>query len=200
MADFGKMLTELQQERRSLDQAIQVIGKLVRRVTARNTRRPRRALSARARRRIAAAQRARWAKWKSNAFDRDANAFPSPRSWEFVSPILESKPDASIEHEWFAGAVGSGAATEFSGFLRMFRELPNIDAILLNPAAEPVPENAANNGGAEERKVCVLPRCTGYRGKCETPRFREQEISQMTLWPELSETYSRSYPVVQIRG
>jgi MoxR-like ATPase len=78
-----------------------------------------------------------------NAFDRDANAFPSPRSWEFVSRILESQPEASIEHELFAGAVGSGAATEFSAFLRMFRELPNIDAILVNPHQEPVPENAA---------------------------------------------------------
>src|SRR5216684_6709360 len=78
-----------------------------------------------------------------NAFDRDANAFPSPRSWEFVSRILESQPEPSIEHELFAGAVGSGAATEFSAFLRMFRELPNIEAILVNPHKEPVPENAA---------------------------------------------------------
>ena len=36
-----------------------------------------------------------------------------------------------------------GAAKEFSGFLRMFRELPTIDAILVNPRTEPVPENAA---------------------------------------------------------
>ena len=78
-----------------------------------------------------------------SAFDRDANAFPSPRSWEFVSRILESGPDASVEHEMFAGTVGTGAATEFSGFLRMFRELPNIDAILLNPSGEPVPDSPA---------------------------------------------------------
>lgn len=78
-----------------------------------------------------------------SAFDRDAHAFPSPRSWEFVSRILDSGPDASVEHEMFAGAVGTAAATEFSGFLKMFRELPNIDAILLNPGGEPVPESPA---------------------------------------------------------
>jgi hypothetical protein len=78
-----------------------------------------------------------------SAFDRDANAFPSPRSWEFVSRILDSNPDPTLEHELFAGAVGGGAATEFSAFLGMFRKLPNIDAILLNPNTEPVPENAA---------------------------------------------------------
>ena len=78
-----------------------------------------------------------------SVFDRDANAFPSPRSWEFVSRILDSASTQSVEHELFAGAVGNGAATEFSAFVRMFRELPNIDAILLNPLKEPVPEKAA---------------------------------------------------------
>jgi MoxR-like ATPase len=78
-----------------------------------------------------------------SAFDRDANAFPSPRSWEFVSRILNAAPDQSVEHELFAGAVGAGAATEFSAFVKTFRELPNIDAILMNPLKEPVPENAA---------------------------------------------------------
>ena len=81
-----------------------------------------------------------------SAFDRDVNAFPSPCSWEFVSRILDSldpQSDPAIEHEVIAGAVGAGGATEFSAFLRMFRELPNIDVILLNPTQQPVPENAA---------------------------------------------------------
>jgi len=51
--------------------------------------------------------------------------------------------------------VGAGAATEFSAFLRMFRELPNIDAILLNPIQEPAPENAA----AQYAVVSALARC-----------------------------------------
>jgi hypothetical protein len=52
-----------------------------------------------------------------SAFDRDANAFPSPRSWEFVSRILvalDSHVDPSIEHEMIAGAVEIGAAIEVS--------------------------------------------------------------------------------------
>jgi hypothetical protein len=90
-----------------------------------------------------------------SSFDRDANAFPSPRSWEFVSRILNSGPDPSTEHELFAGAVGAGPATEFSAFMRTFRDLPNIDAILLNPTQEPVPENAA----AQYAVACALARC-----------------------------------------
>ena len=90
-----------------------------------------------------------------SAFDRDANSFPSPRSWEFVSRIVEARPDRLIEHELFSGAVGTGAATEFSAFLRTFRELPNIDVILLNPTKEPVPENAA----AQYAVASALARC-----------------------------------------
>ena len=90
-----------------------------------------------------------------NAFDREMNAFPSPRSWEFVSRILHSKPDPSVEYELIAGAVGAGPGTEFGAFLRTFRELPNIDAILLNPNQEPVPENAA----AQYAVASALARC-----------------------------------------
>jgi len=88
-------------------------------------------------------------------FDRESNAFPSPRSWEFVSRILDSKPDSSLEHQLFAGAVGLGAATEFLAFLEMFRELPSIDAILLNPLQEPVPDKAA----AQYAVASALARC-----------------------------------------
>jgi hypothetical protein len=75
-------------------------------------------------------------------FDRDANAFPSPRSWAFVSNILNQSPSSDIEHDLIAGTVGDGAATEFSAFLTTFRNLPNIDSILLNPEHEPVPNDA----------------------------------------------------------
>jgi hypothetical protein len=60
-----------------------------------------------------------------------------------------------VEHELFAGAVGTGAATEFSAFLGMFRDLPNIDAILMNPLKEPVPEKAA----AQYAVASALARC-----------------------------------------
>jgi hypothetical protein len=93
-----------------------------------------------------------------SAFDRDANAFPSPRSWEFVSRILDSPGSASsraLEHELIAGAVGAGAATEFSGFLRMFRELPDIDAVLMNPQRAPVPKEAS----AQYAVASALARC-----------------------------------------
>ncbi len=76
-------------------------------------------------------------------FHRTDKAWPSPRSWSFVSAITSRKPGNGIEHALYAGAVGEGAAVEYSAFLRLFRELPSIDAILLNPANAPVPTGPA---------------------------------------------------------
>jgi hypothetical protein len=72
---------------------------------------------------------------------RDQNA--TPRSWvEGVSDVLGTVP-AEAEFECFKGAVGEGAAAEFVGYLRIFRKLPNPDAILLNPTAGEVPTDPA---------------------------------------------------------
>jgi hypothetical protein len=38
------------------------------------------------------------------------------------------------------GAVGEATAGEFMGFLSLFKNLPSIDEILLNPTGAPVPE------------------------------------------------------------
>jgi hypothetical protein len=66
MANLAGVLKELRQERSRLDQAIQAIGELVRRnhtgAIQQSATRPRRTVSAAARRKMAAAQRARWAK------------------------------------------------------------------------------------------------------------------------------------------
>lgn len=76
-------------------------------------------------------------------FEPGQKAFPTPRSWEFVSRISAANPGRDIEHSLFEGAVGGGAATEYSSFLRLFRELPNIDVILAEPKKTKVPTEPA---------------------------------------------------------
>lgn len=72
---------------------------------------------------------------------RDQNA--TPRSWvEGVSDVLGKVPPEA-EYEAFKGAVGEGAAAEFTGFMRIFRKLPNPDSILLNPKTAEVPTDPA---------------------------------------------------------
>lgn len=63
---------------------------------------------------------------------RDEKGFPTPRSWEFVSDILNSGVDNKLLYELISGTIGGGAAAEFIGFLKIFRQVPDIDALLDN--------------------------------------------------------------------
>ena len=74
---------------------------------------------------------------------RNDKSFPTPRSWEFVSRILKSSPPADLEFPLVSGAVGEGPAAEIVGFLRIFRNLPNPDLVLMNPETAPVPTGPA---------------------------------------------------------
>lgn len=80
-----------------------------------------------------------------HSFDPQKNekAFPSPRSWEFVSKILSASPDASIEYELLKGTIGEGASAELVGFLKIFRKLPNPDVVLMSPNTADVPSDPA---------------------------------------------------------
>jgi hypothetical protein len=69
-------------------------------------------------------------------------AFPTPRAWQFVSEVLASSP-AELLHPIVAGCVGDGPAAEFLGFLRLYRELPDLDQVLARPDASPVPREPA---------------------------------------------------------
>lgn len=72
-------------------------------------------------------------------FDPQADVSATPRGWEKVGNILKAKPSALTELALYEGKVGKAAALEFKGFLDVFRTLPNVDAILMNPDKEPVP-------------------------------------------------------------
>ncbi len=72
---------------------------------------------------------------------RDKNA--TPRGWaEGVSASLGIVPP-DAEYDSFKGDVGEGAAAEFLAFLKIFRKLPNPDAVLMNPEKAEVPTDMA---------------------------------------------------------
>ena len=51
--------------------------------------------------------------------------------------------DGITDMEVLAGAAGAGFAAEFLGFLKIYRSLPSIDQILLDPTGAPVPKDPA---------------------------------------------------------
>ncbi|MGA3347343.1 MAG: MoxR family ATPase [Terracidiphilus sp.] len=68
----------------------------------------------------------------------DANAWPTPRSWEMASYVLRGIANrqkitflsgaSEFEAQLLDGTVGPAAAAELIAFLRLFRQLPSIDA------------------------------------------------------------------------
>jgi hypothetical protein len=79
----------------------------------------------------------------------DLNAWPTPRSWEMASNVLSGfarrqssgflSGTTEIEAQLLEGTIGEAATTELVAFLRLFRQLPSIQEILLNPDSAPVP-------------------------------------------------------------
>ena len=71
------------------------------------------------------------------------NAFPTPRSWEFVSNIVNRQADLDpgIERSLFRGTVGEGAAVDFAAFLKVWRELPHPRAVIDDPENARIPAN-----------------------------------------------------------
>lgn len=55
--------------------------------------------------------------------DSQRPAWPSPRSWEMGSRLFEASLDV-------APAVGEGAAAEFAAFVSLYRNLPDLEAVL----------------------------------------------------------------------
>ena len=79
----------------------------------------------------------------------DVNAWPTPRSWEMASNVLSGiarrqktvflSGASEFESQLLDGTVGAAAANELLAFLRLFRQLPSIDEVLLNPETSPIP-------------------------------------------------------------
>lgn len=68
------------------------------------------------------------------------SAFPTPRSWESAAKLYARDLGADIAMPLIAGAIGTGAAAEFLAFCRIYKELPSLDGILMDPERSPVPE------------------------------------------------------------
>lgn len=68
---------------------------------------------------------------------------PCPRTWANVGRMLSAGIPEGLEFPCIKGAVGEAAATEFVSFLRVFRELPNPDAVLIDPESARIPNEVS---------------------------------------------------------
>ncbi len=75
--------------------------------------------------------------------ERSGRAFPSPRSWEFASRLLQQQPDPSILGDLLTGTVGPAAAAELTAFLEIRQSLPSVEDILNAPHTLEIPSDPA---------------------------------------------------------
>lgn len=70
-------------------------------------------------------------------------AFATPRAWSMLSKILYTVKDLSTISSIIHGTVGYGAGIEFISFVKVYKTLPNIDAILAGESEEVPSEPSA---------------------------------------------------------
>jgi len=79
-------------------------------------------------------------------FEPDYTAFPSHRMWTKLSKILDNLPTDAPKDVTMAlinGCVGKGYGSEFNGFQRVYKDLPDINHIIANPTIADVPNEGS---------------------------------------------------------
>jgi len=72
----------------------------------------------------------------------DLTNSPCPRTWSHASTLLKLGLGAETEQSVLAGAVGEGAASELAAYVKMYRELPDLDEVLRKPEKAPIFKDA----------------------------------------------------------
>jgi hypothetical protein len=108
-----------------------------------------------------------------SSFDpkKDDMAFATPRSWEFVSRILQDEVlvaagDEEAQSAMISGAVGEGTAVEFTAFCKHAASLPDLDAVMRGDDLE-VPEDPGARYAAVTSLVARIATKEGSK-KCPT--------------------------------
>lgn len=72
-------------------------------------------------------------------------AFATERMWEAVNDFLVNNPsvDPTSMTAIISGMIGEGNAAQYMAFRKTWHAMPNIQAILVDPDSQPVPEDAA---------------------------------------------------------
>jgi len=73
---------------------------------------------------------------------KNEKAFATPRSNAKLSKLIDVC-NGDISYELAAGVTGDGHATEFLGFLRIFKSLPDPDLVITKPDLADVPTDPA---------------------------------------------------------
>ena len=106
-------------------------------------------------------------------------AFPTPRSWEFVSRLLTISGKAPEEiHDLIAGCVGVSTAGEFETWCRVYKNLPTTEDILSGRCGAP-----PKRTDVLYAQVSSLIACVSQRGENLESRELENICSYACAFP-----------------
>lgn len=115
----------------------------------------------------------------AQAPDLEELAFPTPRSWEFVSRLLKTtrQPPEAL-HSLLAGCIGVSNAGEFEAWCRVYAKLPATADILSGRAVTPV-----RGTDVAYALVSSLLTCVTQRGDRISPRELENVCAYVSKLP-----------------
>jgi hypothetical protein len=67
----------------------------------------------------------------------------TPRALEGVGKMMKAGIPSHLQRRAFSGAIGKERASEFVGFLGIYKDLPDPMDVILNPKTAPLPKDAA---------------------------------------------------------
>ena len=74
-------------------------------------------------------------------FDPKVNCSPSPRSWERANQVLTLGLPTHERDLMLQGIIGEGGVADFTGYLRVWKDLPKVDDIVKDPKGLKIPED-----------------------------------------------------------
>lgn len=100
----------------------------------------------------------------------EGNAFATPRSWAFASELLLAKPHPEIEYAVLAGTIGEANVADFMGFLKVYRNLPDLDKLIEKPMEAKVPTDmptlyALSSGLSAKTNMKTIENVMKYVGR-----------------------------------
>jgi hypothetical protein len=123
----------------------------------------------------------------------DLKTSPNPRAWEHLDKLFKCNVPDNLRSEVFQSVVGEAAATEFVGFLNIYKQLPSFNKIRSDPKNAKLPHNssaayAVTVALASSANANNLPQHMTYMERLDDEFIRLWTTVLDKYWPEVTET------------
>jgi len=111
---------------------------------------------------------------------------PTPRGMHNIARMIQAKVPKQLQLRLFSGTIGKVRATEFVGFLRIFQDLPDPDAVLMNPKQAKIPKEPGHlyalcGALAARATANSFERLVEYATRLETDENAGKEFSVLLV-------------------